>query len=258
MQHKWEYWSAALVMGAVVGTAASTSEAALTPRDSTAFSNTAKSDNTTGSYEGTALPPGEDPAWAAHSGNTAGTASVSGGILNINADTVSDRAQFELGTAWADDIDPDTGYTLETRLQIVSAPEGEVAFVFSPRDGSQAAILRFLDGELLWASTGQTFAVNTTDDFHDYRLAWVPGETAGSGAYALWYDQQLLSDTLVGTNTTANAMVFGDLSDNQFSGNTDVDYIRWDTTGAYAPVPEPGSAALLGLAALMLVRKRRN
>lgn len=53
--------------------------------------------------------------------------------------------------------------------------------------------------------------------------------------------------------TTDNYLRFGDIAPGSYAGGiVDYDYIRWTSEGAFAPVPEPATSALLGLGAMML------
>ena len=74
---------------------------------------------------------------------------------------------------------------------------------------------------------------DNTDAFHTFRMAF----EAGSGSYYFWRDGQLLD--VVGAprqaGTGANRFIVGDCCSNILMSMVDLEYIRYDTTGAYAP-----------------------
>lgn len=60
-----------------------------------------------------------------------------------------------------------------------------------------------------------------------------------------------ISGLFVG-DTSDNYLRFGDIAPGGYAGGiVDYDYIRWTSAGAFAPVPEPGTSVLLGLAAVL-------
>jgi len=91
---------------------------------------------------------------------------------------------------------------------------------------------------------------NNKIDFHVYRIAREPDISGVRGKASYWRDGVLMP---AGTDVIGleqlNEMVcsFGDQSSgmHSMSGRVAIDYMRMDTTGAYAPVPEvdlPGDA----------------
>ena len=91
---------------------------------------------------------------------------------------------------------------------------------------------------------------NTT--MHSYRIAF----DSTVNKYALWRDGSLISDTIA-TSSAGARLYLGDGSGAQ-AGAADIDYFRWDMTGAYAPVPEPTTLGLLATGGLMCLRRRRK
>jgi hypothetical protein len=60
------------------------------------------------------------------------------------------------------------------------------------------------------------------------------------------------------TNSALGYIQFGDgTTSGSQDGITQWDYIRWTTSGAYAPIPEPHSLALLGTGVLVFAIRRR-
>jgi hypothetical protein len=96
--------------------------------------------------------------------------------------------------------------------------------------------------------------IDLTDDFHIVRAAVTPDNLT-----TMWMDGVRVIDELV--SSSFNAAEFsriGRWGGQSRGGKTTIDYIRFDTTGAYAPVPEPGTlvGALAGLIGLASVVRR--
>ncbi|MFN3166213.1 MAG: PEP-CTERM sorting domain-containing protein [Phycisphaeraceae bacterium] len=99
---------------------------------------------------------------------------------------------------------------------------------------------------------------DNTDGFHTFRIAY--DTSNGSDDYYVWRDGVLLGGPIAPTNGSANGsgvFFLGNFS-GSLGGNWQVDYIRIDKDGAFAPVPEPGSLVLLALGGLTLARRRRD
>ena len=92
-----------------------------------------------------------------------------------------------------------------------------------------------------------------TDDFHVFRLACESDANGGKAYY--WRDGVLVGEGVIGMEYLSPEMsfYFGDTTGSGMNGNVSVDYIRMDTTGAYAPVPEPSVLALIGMGSLLLI-----
>ena len=108
------------------------------------------------------------------------------------------------------------------------------------------------NGMVIWAANGkergimQINANNTqkygkaildesdnTDAFHTFRMAF----EAGSGSYYFWRDGQLLDveGAPRQAGTGKNRLIVGDCCSSFPMTSVDLEYIRYDTTGAYAP-----------------------
>lgn len=95
-------------------------------------------------------------------------------------------------------------------------------------------------------------------NLHTMRIAY-----EGSDSYYVWINDTLLNTDLssgfAGGNGSFNASggwYLGDFTGG-IAGDWEVDYIRYESTAAFAPIPEPGAALLGGIGLILLLRRRR-
>jgi len=261
-------------MAALIGLAlgAGQRRAAAYPQlDSTSFDH---------KYEANAsLPQVEDPGSDWRESGTA-TPAVSGGVLSWT----STKSQLQYwdsyvarGSSGSDPFDDDVGFTVEFRCKVENTTGMygalQVACCGSSDDGDYA-VLQIADHSITWVDEESPWTVTTiatmpgsgdpidNTDYHVFRIAF------GSDIqrFTVWRDAELVwSGRQGGRDWKYNPrLFFGDGSSTQCGGSAYIDYLRWDADGAYepplagAPVPEPGSAALMLLGAAGLVRKRRR
>jgi len=79
---------------------------------------------------------------------------------------------------------------------------------------------------------------DNTSAFHDFRFA----QAANSGTVYVWRDN-VYYGTDAGISSAALAMWFGDGSGAGGGPSIQLDYFRWDSTGAYAPVGQVANIA---------------
>ncbi len=168
---------------------------------------------------------------------------VTGGTFElVTPGTGGDHA---LGTAGGtDNISSSTGWTWETRFRIDSAnetgPAGNSVWEIFMRDN---------DGGSLSATRIQFYAAgigrdsyssglnpeklfDLTDDFHVIRGV-VEG---GTNNTSVWINGYLFIDGQVSQNYNSSEFIrWGEWSANNTGGTSTIDYIRFDTTGGYAP-----------------------
>ena len=111
-------------------------------------------------------------------------------------------------------------------------------------------------------TTDLDFMVGTNfanGSYHTIRIA----HDSVANSYYYWVNGTLLNANLStaiapgNPNRNASGSTFiGDYS-STLAGNYSIDYLRVDSTGAYAPVPEPAAAFLGSLGVLTLLRRRR-
>lgn len=239
----------------MAGLSASSHAQDLTPRASEQFS-----DYLAGrSYEAEVFPQNNTGApFTRQSAGPIAEESVAGGVLtfrteNTGGNTLYWYADPASQTWWQDNADPAKGYTVEFRLQALTG-DYSFNFVASYNDPDfQFRSLSIQGNRILWGNIVLGTFIND-NDFHVYRLVNLPD----SSVFQLYRDGVLISDSLLGTTTATNRFWFGDWSGDKGGGV--LDYLRWDTSGAYSPIPEPSTllAILFGLFLIVSARRRRN
>lgn len=244
------------------------SAAPLLPRASDEFINdvnATEEGNQVGSYEADGLPSTSPtfPKWNVVA--TGGTGQVNNGIFTYETitDPISLAETYYVASSggaatpglWAD-VNAATGYTVEFSLaatRVDDATRG--AGLFRIADGVRILEMEFLDGSVVlnaFKPTAATFNVDTSE-FHVYRVAWDPD----AAKYSFWIDGKLESSDIDAPGSASKQLLLGDTSGSRYSGQVSLDYIRWDTSGAFSPVPEPASLGLLGTGALLMLGRRR-
>lgn len=152
-----------------------------------------------------------------------------------------------------------SGYTVETRVKAGSS----FYPVFQTMMRNSGDTLKFLIGDdfvKYYNSDGDLTTLSTSDNsdaYHIFRVAHLPGVAT----FQIWRDNEQIGTDLGGWTDEAGGL-FVRLGDSGGAevGIANIDYIRI-TTGAFAPIPEPSSMALLatGLIGLLCYawRKRR-
>jgi hypothetical protein len=153
--------------------------------------------------------------------------------------------------------DPNVGYTLEMRFRVASVGTSYLG-EFNPQGSTPGSLFAFaMNGsgvyDTLRGPNVQLYSGDLTADFHTLRVAVAGNADAenGPGDHAYMY----MDGELIGTGWTSpnpyalsyggpTRMLFGDTGGGINSGTLLVDYIRVDTTGPFAPVPEPATVAM--------------
>lgn len=230
-------------------------------------------------YEADALPDATDSVWLTRQDNsvpvdqfsrpnwaTGGTADATGGLLTVDTMGTDGSRYYEFTNIASPDFAPNasTGYTFETRVKLLNLDTaGTGAAVVFDFDEATSGVDQYWKLHLYDAGSGQYKAAfgdlyltnpvvvdidNTS--FHTYRVT-VQGTTG-----TLYVDGVEKGTSSIFTAVGTNALRFGDLTGAD-DGTFVVDYIRMNDTGAIA-VPEPASLSAIGLAGLLLVRRRRS
>ena len=165
-----------------------------------------------------------------------------------------------------------SGYTIEARVKVteVAGTVGTHCFTVSTNSQDGANLILTTGGTIWGESIGDTDHTvldsnSNSDDFHVFRIV---GLANGAGYY-LYRDGTLLkyngSALLSNTGSTEgwdfNRFGYGDISGSgsTLGGTVYYDYIRI-AAGAYAPVPEPSTFAMLaaGLVGLLAYAWRKR
>lgn len=111
-------------------------------------------------------------------------------------------------------------------------------------------------------TTDLDFMVGTSFNSGTYHTIRIAHDSVAN-SYYYWVNGTLLNSDLStaiapgnGNINVSGATFIGDYS-TSLSGNYSIDYLRIDSTGAYAPVPEPAAALLGSFGLLALLRRRR-
>jgi len=211
-------------------------------------------------YTGDYLPndPQTQPTWDQIFSGPNSTASVSGGVLTIDAATDSGglRAYRTVPAGWNGSAS--LGNTIEFVLKVDSQAPGRTwSQSIALNTGAYGATITLsltaiTNGEI--SGNSATYALNTTS-FHTYRFT-----TSDVGLLSLYVDNNPTAAFAVQmevVDPAANYVDFGTTT-SYGGGTVQWDSISWTNAGAFAPVPEPASVVLLGLAGLLVIPIRRH
>jgi len=217
-----------------------------------------------GKYEGNVLPQDAGLGFSLVDPNSIyGTASdpaslgSSGGVdfLRLDTDTNIPATQFGDAYFWLKDDggtwDPHDsalgGYTIELRAIVRATNSGQYGFAVREIDQNTDGLIQFFRDKIIGpndtAASGAVSTAANDDDWHTFRIAsYAPGNTNPSQIFRIWRDGVEIAQVAQNTNFLTESLWFGDLVSGTAEVNIDIDYLRWDTTGAYAPMANPGWA----------------
>ena len=227
----------------------------ITPKPSDLFPNKYEMDNVAQGVD----PNASTSQWTFFTNTTPSSASLSGGSLNLNTGIAAARRWTATSSA-----SHSVGSTIEIRLRVDSASDDQTAVPFAADrafqlrlgDNNEAGILEIGLNHTYWrgsSAPSSTLTLNVdsnSDGMHVFRIA----QDANSSLYSVWRDDELIGSNLV-TGFAALDSVFGDNTGN-YGGTGAFDYVRYDYTGGFGPIPEPSCALLLGLGGLLVWRRR--
>ena len=138
------------------------------------------------------------------------------------------------GCAWRKFVSTlgNDGYTIELCARVNYVGQNNTwAFALSASDGSGCDMsLHFKAGALTWYNTSIT-NMNTTDKFHTYRVAKLPG----AARFVLWCDGVLVNDNLGDAypDSNLNRLLLGAIG-GTYAGRGEFYYLRF-AKGVFAP-----------------------
>lgn len=177
-----------------------------------------------------------------------GSATIENGILKVSQPKGQTRYYKTVASMDADDSAA-ASYTFESKLKVGNAWDGTSGKVLQFLLGTKRASFVFYVGtNTVFVSDGSTpRSVHTgdnSDKMHVFRVTY-KGEWPNE--WNVYRDGELISTT--GWNFSRNGSYdyarFGIASSSTHGGDFDIDYIRWTTKGAFAPVPPPSAFVIV-------------
>lgn len=170
------------------------------------------------------------------------------------------------GSITRNTLGAETPYTIEVTVAKTGGTQGSqgwFSMALQSPGRSDSARFAFKDDRVTFRTTGGTFTEYLTGGDFDSGAQTVRIAYEGSNNYYVWVNDTLLNADLStplqggnGSFNTGGAWFIGDFSGDT-GGDWDIDYIRYESGTAYAPVPEPAFALLGGLGILTILRRRR-
>lgn len=150
--------------------------------------------------------------------------SFTGGEARL--DTASSSSMSSFNKAWGASMS--TGWTVEFRMRVDQSDglDGRIQLVMP--DGNYSG-LRFSQNEVREIWTGASYAMDTTDQFHLYRV------TKQGNVFRLYVDNELRITTNVSVPSADGNFRFGDEAGP--GSQSQWDFVRYYTGGAVAPDP---------------------
>lgn len=191
----------------------------------------------------------------------ADSVTLSSGVLTINTDTnatANDIIYYQMnGGNWSPSFLGD--FTLEIRANVRPNNNGTYGAAVGMSDVNSAGFFQMFHNKV--NMEGVDIATDPNNDgFHVFRVVSISDGSSAGQTFRVYRDGvQVGSDVGQITNFTGDLLRFGDFISGSAEANFDIDYIRWDTSGAWTPViPEPATLSLAACAGLALVARRRR
>ena len=246
---------ARLLVAAGIAASAVSAQAALTVLDSEAFANKYNGDQifdgaTTVNDWVAAGGSGSEPTFALNGANVVTTINnTNGWVQHDNGST-----PWEQGSG---------SWTVEVRAKVSATGTG--GFVIWGALNGERDIMTIRENQVSNLSGGSVFHTGSnTDGFHNFRMAY----DAADDVYHYFRDGvQITPAAGIGqqAGTGSTRLIIGDCCTSAGGGilggvgsSVEYAYVRYDNSGAFAPVPEPSTLALFGLAGLGLIFRRRR
>ncbi|MGK0184899.1 MAG: hypothetical protein ACI9R3_000673 [Verrucomicrobiales bacterium] len=198
-------------------------ERSLPQKDSTSFEVVAAADQI---YDGTDL----QGDWENAGGFT--DFELDGEVLRIiSADNNGWLEHANGSTPWETGVEDGGSWTAEVRVHI--APDDGNGIVIWGANGAERGVMQ-IDTDTVTILGGELLDENdNTDGFHTFRMAF----DSDAGLYYFWRDDMLLNEVGIPAQsaTDSNRFIVGDCCSTLPMTTVDLEYIRYDTTGAWSP-----------------------
>jgi len=191
-------------------------------------------------------------------GNPAEHPAIAAGIASF---TSGDFYRGDFGGSLSRANFLDASFTVEISAQMLSTGAasgtlGTMAIFW--RSSNDNSTIMYIDDSQVSVNDGGTVMVlstaDNTDGFHTFRLAY----DQPNDEFSVWRDGVLLAEEIdTPAIGGADGLFLGDTSGTGNNGDWDLDTMSI-TSGAFAPIPEPSTSLLAGLAGLVLLRRRRK
>ncbi|HRJ71250.1 MAG TPA: PEP-CTERM sorting domain-containing protein [Terrimicrobiaceae bacterium] len=205
---------------------------------------------------------GADPAWTYFSVANGASATINNDLLELNSPNFAAVASAEMDPAlWDGNSGGQRENTVQFNMRAVSTDLNDDRPVTRVLIADGLNLYFFTvtvdstnnNGWVSFSDSGN-YAINTTV-FHTYRIT---STSSGANLYIDGAESPVLTSS--GVSSSNNYLSFGDdTAGNIGAGISYWDYVYYTNNGAFAPVPEPHSTALLfGGIGVLLMFWRRN
>jgi hypothetical protein len=231
-------------------------------------------------YEGNVLPTAAglgfvlgDPNNIAATGSNPASLGSSSGVdyLRIDTDTNATITANQFGDVWNYKVtggtwNPDDSalgdFTVEIRAIVRASNSGTFGFGVAMVDQNSNGLMQFFNDKIIGPNDSVATAVSTasnSDTWHTFRIAsYSPGGSSANQIFQVWRDGVEIGQLANNVNFLGEFLAFGDYVSGGAEVNVDIDYLRWDDTGSWAPVPvpEPAFGGLLAAGSALMFRRR--
>ena len=132
------------------------------------------------------------------------------------------------------DMTVDNGLTVEWRMKVNSLSASSSGVYIGMRDGKTDWYMYLNAAGKITSSGGSEYAVDISQ-WHNYRITVLGIDGGGTARANIYVDDQLAIAGIT-SGLFSEKLLFGAISWDTANMSIDVDYIRHDTTGAWAPV----------------------
>jgi hypothetical protein len=167
---------------------------------------------------------------------------LNGEILTLVNNANNGWVELDNGaTGWENGVAGGGSWTAEVRIKL--ANDAGNGFVIWAANGTERGILQVDTNAVSPFGLSSIDDNDNTDDFHTFRMAY----DSDIGLYFFWRDGVLLTPgggVAAQAGTGNNRLIIGDCCSSYLMTSVEVEYVRFDTTGAFGPDLSQTSLAL--------------